>query len=157
VADLGAVRVTALAPPVIEPEGDGGGVRILAGDLQVDGTLDDAPVTIVCSLLVHADLSIDAATQRAVIRLADQPRLYAELVEGPDGVAGTLFTALVEQLAPAAVSQLVGSIALPVPSLPLDPVAASLAGKEMRIAPPAELVTGEPPARMTLYGRFLAQ
>jgi len=156
-ADLGAVQVTALAPPVIEPEGDGGGVRILMGDLQVDGTLDGAPVTIVCSLLVHAELSVDAAAQRAVISLADEPRLYAELVEGPDGVAGTLFTALVEQLAPAAVSQLVGSVALPVPSLPLDPVAASLAGKEMRIAPPAELVTGEPPARMTLYGRFLAQ
>ena len=69
----------------------------------------------------------------------------------------TLFTALVEQLAPAAVSQLVGSVALPVPSLPLDPVAASLAGKAMRIAPPTEFVTGEPAAHLTLYGRFLAR
>jgi hypothetical protein len=154
---LGDIRVTALATPVIEPEGDGGGVRILAGDLQVESTLDGAPVTIVCSLLVHADLSVDAGAQRAVITLADEPELYAELTEGPTGVAGTVFRTLVEELAPAAVAELVGSVALPLPSLPLDPVAATLAGKQMRIAPPAELVTGEPPARLTLYGRFLAQ
>ncbi len=154
---LGDLRVTALAAPVIEPEGEGGGVRILAGDLQVEGTLDGEPVTIVCSLLVHAELSVDAAAQHAVITLAEEPRLYAELVQGPGGVAGTVFRTAVEELAPAAVTQLVGSIALPLPSLPLDPVAARLAGKVMRIAPPAELVTGEPPARVTLYGRFLAQ
>jgi hypothetical protein len=154
---LGDIHVTALATPVIEPEGDGGGVRILAGDLQVESTLDGAPITIVCSLLVHAELSVDADAQRAVLTLADEPQLYAELIEGPGGVAGTVFRTLVEELAPAAVTQLVGSVALPLPSLPLDPVAARLAGKEMRIAPPAELVTGEPPARLTLYGRFLAQ
>lgn len=154
---LGSIRVTALAPPVIEPEGDAGGVRILAGDLQIESTLDGEPVTLVASLLVHAELSVDAASQRAVVSLADEPRLYAELVEGPGGIQGTVFTAIVEELAPAAVAQLVGSVALPLPTLPLDPVAARLAGKHLGIAPPAELVTGEPPARMTLYGRFLAQ
>jgi hypothetical protein len=154
---LGDIRVSALATPVIEPEGDGGGVRILAGDVQVDSTLDGVPITIVCSLLVHAELSVDAGAQRAIITLADEPTLYAELTAGPGGVAGTVFRTLVEELAPAAVAELVGSVALPLPSLPLDPVAAQLAGKEMRIAPPAELVTGEPPARVTLYGRFLAQ
>ena len=155
--DLGTIAVTALAPPIIEPEGEAGGVRILAGDLRVVSTLDGAPIEIICSLVVHAELAMDAAGERAIVSLSEGPLLYAEMIDGPTGVAGTVFTAIVEKLAPEAVAQLVGSVSLPVPSLPLDPVAASLAGKRMRIAPPAEFVTGEPAARMTLYGRFLAQ
>lgn len=154
---LGTLRVTALAQPIIEPEGDAGGVRVLLGDLQVESTLDGAPVTIVCSVLVHAELSIDDAADRAVLQLSDAPRLYAELTQGPPGIAGTALTAIVEELAPAALAQLVGSIALPLPTLPLDPLAPSLAGKHMRLAPPAALATSDPPARLTLYARLLAQ
>jgi hypothetical protein len=67
-----------------------------------------------------------------------------------------VFRTLVEELAPAAVAELVGSVGLPLPrcrSIRSPPPGRQ--GDAHR--PPAELVTGEPPARMTLYGRFLAQ
>jgi hypothetical protein len=155
--EIGAIHVSTYAPPVVMPGDEGGALRIVAGDVLLDTTIDGTPLKIVCTIVAYAELSVDAASNKARIELTDDPVIYAEMIEGPDDLPGLFFSSMVEQLGPAAVSDLVGAIPVPLPTLPLDAVAASLAGKQLRIADPAEIVTGEPPARVTLYGRFSAQ
>jgi hypothetical protein len=151
----GAVRLD--APPVFLPEADGESMLVVAGDIVVDTTYEGAPVELVLSVVTRARLVADPAHSRATVELVDDPVLYAEMTEGPNAITGFVLTTLVEELGPKLVGELLGSVTVPLPSLPLDAVATSLAGKQLRIAPPAEFVTGEPPARVTLYGRFAAQ
>src|SRR6185503_2113534 len=114
----------------------------------LDTTFQGDPIQLVVSVVTRARLVADACANRARIELVDQPVLYAEMTEGPSAITGLVLTTLVEEAGPALVSQLLGAVAVPLPALPLDAVATSLAGKTLRIAPPAEFVTGEPPARV---------
>jgi hypothetical protein len=155
--DVGAIHVTALAPPVVVPQGEAGALRMIAGDVVLDTTMNGEPLQIVCTILADARLSVDAERNVAVLELNEDPVIYAEMVKGPDDLPGTFFSTMVEELGPGAIGDLVGRVPMPLPTVPLDGVADSLAGKQLRIAPPAEVVTGEPPARVTLYGRFAAQ
>ncbi len=157
VPQLGETSVTLAAPPVFMPEPDGQSMLVVAGDIVLDSTFNGDPIQLVVAVVTRARLVADAASSRARIELIDEPVLYAEMTEGPNALTGLLLTTLVEEAGPALVGELLGAVAVPLPALPLDPVADSLAGKVLRIAPPAEFVTGEPPARVTLYGRLEAQ
>jgi hypothetical protein len=132
-------------------------LRVVAGDVQLDTTLDGQPLEMMATIVGHAVLSVDADQNTAHLTLAGDPAIYAEMIEGPSDVPGTFFSSTLEELGPQAVASLVGSVPLPLPVLPLDAVAGSLQGRQLRLAPPAEVVTGEPHARVTLYGRFSAQ
>lgn len=154
---LGDAAVSLAAPPVFLPEPDGESMLVVAGDIVLDTTYQGEPVQLVIAVVTHARLVADAADSRARIELTDEPVLYAEMTEGPGAITGFVLTTLVEELGPQLVADLLGAVQVPLPSLPLDAVADSLAGTQLRIAPPAEFVTGEPPARITLYGRFEAQ
>jgi hypothetical protein len=123
----------------------------------LDTTYNGEPIQLAVTVVTRAQLVADAGESRARVELIDKPVLYAEMVNGPDAFTGLVLTTLVENTGPKMVGEIVGGIQVPLPALPLDAVADSLAGKQLRIAPPAEFVTGEPPARVTLYGRFAAQ
>ena len=83
--------------------------------------------------------------------------LVAEMLEGPSDLPGTFFSSVVEELGPQHVRDIIQSLPIALPTLPLDGVAPSLAGHVLKLAAPAEVVTGEPPSRLTLYGRFVAE
>lgn len=155
--DLGDTGVTVLAPPVLIPERDREGLVLFAGDILLDTTYNGEPIQLAVTVVTRAQLVADAGESRARVELIDKPVLYAEMVDGPDAFTGLVLTTLIENTGPKMVGEIVGAIQVPLPALPLDAIADSLAGKQLRIAPPAEFVTGEPPARVTLYGRFAAQ
>lgn len=155
--DLGQTRVTALATPVLIPEQDRQGLLVVAGDIMLETSYNGAPLTLAVTIVTRAHLVADPAESRARLELIETPVLYAEMVEGPDAFTGLILTTLVERLGPELLGDLLAAVQVPLPSLPLDALADGLAGQQLRIAPPAEFVTGEPPARVTLYGRFAAQ
>ncbi len=153
---IGAVHATLLAPPVVVPASNGQ-LTVEVGDVMIDTTIDGTPAQIAVTLRSRVELSIDPATNSALIQLVGTPVLYAELITGPEGLVGTLLTTFIETSAPAMIGDALGAIPVPLPTVPLDAVADSLAGRELRIVAPAEIVTGEPAERVTLYGRLAAE
>lgn len=154
--EIGAIHATFTAPPVIIPNANGE-LSLAVGDVMLETTIDGTPSLIALSVksAVHLTIADDAAS--AQIELVGKPSLYAELVNGPEGLVGTLLTTFIESSAPTLIADKVGSIPVPLPTIPLDALGGGLAGRSLKIVAPAEVVTGEPAERVTLYGRLVAE
>lgn len=153
---IGAIHASLLAPPVVIPDANGE-LTVSVGDILIDTVIDDVPAQIAVSLTSRVRLTIDGAANTALVELVGEPVLYAELITGPEGLVGTLLTTFIETSAPALIGDALGAIPIPLPTVPLAGVADSLADRSLRLVAPAEVVTGEPAERVTLYGRLAAQ
>jgi hypothetical protein len=146
---VGMLQTAPALPPVLLPDGHGG-VTFAMGEVVVQATVGGQTLSAGVSIVTDVDLSVGMSPSALLLTPKGTPQVSLTWLQ-----ASGLPDSLKQSLAASAASEVAGLIqplVIPLPSIPLDALSPSLAGKVAAFAPGATVAFDTPSGRADLSG-----
>jgi len=149
---VGTLQAAPALPPVLLPDSKGG-VSLGLGEVILKGMIQGQPVT--AAVTVRTELTVTLMTSPSALALVPMgtPEISLTWLSA-SGVSDQVKQAIAAA-APQTIATMIPAIQIPLPSIPLDAVASSLAGKSATLATGSQVLLDAPSSHVYAYGDFV--